>query len=52
MTRRRTTPPSARPEAAPTTFTADGRPVVRYGMVLGALTPNVDVADIGIGCSD
>jgi hypothetical protein len=29
MTRRRTTPPSARPEAAPTTFTADGRPVVR-----------------------
>ena len=29
MTRRRTTPPSARPEAAPTTFSADGRPVVR-----------------------
>jgi DNA invertase Pin-like site-specific DNA recombinase len=29
MTRRRTTPPSARPEGAPTTFTADGRPVVR-----------------------
>jgi membrane protease YdiL (CAAX protease family) len=28
MTRGRTTPPSARPEAAPTTFTADGRPVV------------------------